>query len=158
MPQMQGYRRVLAVAVAAALAGAVLGVKATPVGADMLLANDGKWYPASEPPLGPTDEPGDDLLAQSAEHKADATYETVKLAGAKGVTKPAGQVVKILSSARTSQEFRQSLNDASSQFWKEAAEGFLTAAEAAQGFGKQEALWSRAQAYWYGQMPAEMNA
>jgi tetratricopeptide (TPR) repeat protein len=157
MSQRVGSRRVLT-----AFAAVVVGLGAgfgggSPLGADVIQTIDGKWFPPSEPPLGPTDKPGDDLLAQTQDHKLDATYETVKLVGAKGTTKPAGQVVQLFSSARVGAEFRQALSDAEGNYWQEAADGFGAAAQAAQGFGKQEAMWLRVQAFWYGQFPDEMN-
>jgi tetratricopeptide (TPR) repeat protein len=141
----------------AALVG--MGVGARRLGADMMQTVDGKWYPPGDPPLGPTEEPGDDLIAQSQDHKLDATYETVKLAGPRGTTKPAGQVLKLISSARVmTPEFRQAFIGAEGRYWSEAAEGFAAAAEASQGFGKQDALWNRVLALWSGAMADEMNA
>jgi tetratricopeptide (TPR) repeat protein len=158
MSQRVGSRFVLA-ALAAVLVGAGFGAGVPLAGADMLQTTDGKWFPPTEPVVEANDEPGDDLLVQSQDHRADATYETVKLVGSKGTSKPAGQVVKVLSSARaTVPEFRKARSDAEGSFWPEAAEGFAAAAEVAQGFGKQDALWMRVQALAEGQMVAEMNA
>jgi tetratricopeptide (TPR) repeat protein len=131
-------------------AALVFGVLGAPsISADMILTADGKWTPLGEgvPAIAADDEPSDEVLTQSAEAKADATYETVKTN--KGFTKPAGLVRRIRSSDRVSNEaFRRALNDASSTFFQEAADGFLAASQDLQGFGKQDALWLRVEAYW----------
>jgi tetratricopeptide (TPR) repeat protein len=157
MSQRVGSRLVLT-ALAAVLVGSGIGGGLPIADADFIQTVDGKWYPATEPPVPADEDPGDDLLVQYQDHRADATYETVKLAGPKGTTKPAGQVVRVVSSARaTVPEFRQARTDAEGGFWPEAAEGFAAAAEAAQGFGKQEALWMRVLALANGEMVEEMN-
>jgi tetratricopeptide (TPR) repeat protein len=141
MSKRVGSRLVPWALLTAALAAG--GLTATPCGADLMQTTDGKWYPPTDPSLGPTDEPGDEALAQTADHKLDATYETVKLAGPKGTTKPAGQVAKLVASGRSGAEYRQANADAESGFWREAADGFAAAAEAGQGFAKHAAMWDR---------------
>jgi predicted negative regulator of RcsB-dependent stress response len=131
-----------------AIALAVLGGIGSAARADMVLTSNGQWTPMPQgaQPLGAADEPTDDLLSASADARVDATYETVK--SNKGFSKPAAEVVKVRASARaTNEAFRQALNDASSSFFQEAADGFATAAAAGQLFDKQEALWLRVQAF-----------
>src|SRR5436190_7888462 len=116
--------------------------------ADMVLTDDGKWQPLPEgQTLAADDMPSDEMLAASADFKVDAGYDVVK--SNKGFSKPTGKVLKIVSSDRGSNEkYRQAYADAESQFFQEAADGFLAASQELQGFGKQSALWDRVQAYW----------
>ena len=147
----------VAVLVTAAIAGvfAVL-LPARSLGADMVQTTDGKWFglpepkpaPGEPPPtvLGPDDSPTDDMLMQSENWRVDASYETVK--GGGGFSKPAGIVKRIVSVEHARNEaFKRAMVDASSEQWKDAAEGFAAAAAAIPGWGKQEALWLRASAY-----------
>jgi tetratricopeptide (TPR) repeat protein len=129
------------------MALAFLGGLGSVAGADVVLTTGGQWKGvAKETPLGPTDHPSDDILSASADFRVDATYETVK--SNKGFSAPAAEVAAIYSSARaTNEAFRQALNDGESGFFQEAAEGLLTAANAEQGFGKQDALWDRVRAF-----------
>jgi hypothetical protein len=157
MSQRVGSRLVLSVLASVVVGAGFGGMKAA--GADFVQTLDGKWFPAGDPPVPADEDPSDDQLMQLQDHRADATYETVKLMGAKGTTKPAGQVTRLLSSARASvPEFRKARGDAESSYWPEAAEGFAAAAEAAQGFGKQDAMWMRVQALAGGGMVDEVGA
>lgn len=128
-------------AVLAALSFAPRGAQA-----DVVLTADGKWQPLPEGvKVGATEEPGDDVVAQSDEWKVDAAYDTVK--GGAGFSKPAAQVLKIRATDRVRNEkFRQALNDASSNLFGDAADGFEAAAQDLSGFGKQEAMWNAVQA------------
>lgn len=131
-----------------AFAMAVLGNAGSPLRADMAQTANGQWVPVPQgvPAPAGSDEPTDDLLSASSDARLDATYEAVK--SNKGFSKPAAEVVRLRASARaTNEAFRQALNDASSGFFQEAADGFLAAAGGLQGFDKQEALWLRVQAF-----------
>ncbi len=147
-PRRPGRRgRKALAALAAFMAACGLGGPARPAGADMVLTSDGKWFPPADPPLGPDDEPTPEMLEGTKDSKLDATYETVKMTGAKQGTWPAGKVQKLRASDEANEKFAQALRDVTSGFWKDAAEGFAAAAEDLTGFGKQEALYNRIEAY-----------
>lgn len=130
----------------AALGLAVLGSTAGGAWADLILA-DGKWVPppaGNAPVPGPDDEPTDEHVRESAPVQVDAAYDVVK--NNRGFTKPTGAVKRIVSSDRvTNTAFNQAMNDASSSYYQEAAEGFAVAAGELTGFGKQLALYYRVQ-------------
>jgi hypothetical protein len=124
---------------------------------DMLLGKDGWIGQAKDAPaVSPDDDPPDEVLANSASTKIDAAYDVVK-AGASSI--PAGQVRKILSDESvTNEEFRKASTDASAHLYKEAAEGFSSAAGRLTGMAKQHALWSAVQAYQAAGLADETNA
>lgn len=135
-------------------------VSATCAVADMVLTTDGKWVPP--PPegmtLGPDEEPTPEMLAESATTSVDAAYDTVKLTGKTNATFPAVKVLKIFGHDRVlNEKFKLADNDASSGFWKEAAEGYAAAADELKGFGKQEALYLQVQAHAAGVMISELE-
>lgn len=120
--------------------------------ADMILTADGKWFPAppagegQPPPPAADEEPNDEMLAGASDFRLDATYEAVTVK-AKNFTRSAGLIRKALASDSLSGQFREAMNDASSAFFADAAEKFMSAAAELQGFGKQTALYFRIQAY-----------
>jgi hypothetical protein len=133
------------------------GFAAATCGADMLLGKDGWVGQAKDAPVvSGDDEPPDEVLANSAATKIDATYETVKVGGS---TIPAGQVKKIISDESvTNEDFRKANADVQAHLYKEAGEAFSAVAEKMAGMGKQDALWSAVLAYQYAGLPDETNA
>jgi len=115
--------------------------------ADMVLTVDGKWRPVDDkaPALSADEDPPGDVIQSSAEAKLDAGYDTVKLSRG-GFSTSAGLVSKLVLAERN-EAYIQALNNASSNFFEDAADGFLAASNEMQGFGKQIALYSRVQAY-----------
>jgi tetratricopeptide (TPR) repeat protein len=125
------------------------GAEAPPAYADHVLLADEGWWPKPEdksvPPVPANEEPSDEQLVQGEGKKVDAAYDVVK---AQGLNKPAGLVLKILSSARAQNEdFKRALVDAQSGDFGNAAEEFAAAAGALTGFAKQDALICRVRAY-----------
>lgn len=126
--------------------------------ADMVLTIDGKWTPVAADAVAPGAEetPDDGMLLNSEDFVVDATYETVK--SNKNFTRPAGQVLTILASDSAKGSFKKALNDASSGFFKEAAEQLMSAADGLKAFGKQAALKTRIDCYVEGGLVPEALA
>jgi tetratricopeptide (TPR) repeat protein len=122
----------------------------------MLLGKDGWVGQAKDAPVvSGDDDPPDEVLANSAASKVDATYETVKLGGS---TIPAAHVKKIVSDESvTNEDFRKANSAVQARLYKEAGDAFSAVAEHLAGMGKQDALWSAVQAYQAAGLPDETN-